>query len=349
MKKLLALMLSLAFIIPSTNTIFASGENNITRISGGDRYETCVRVNKSLNFSSDKDSAVIANGNDFKTALYGSYLSSSLDIPYFISKKDFLSSNVVNELDRLKIKKVYLLGDNNVLSDKVDNLLKQKSIKTERIFNKKTDNLFGGYYTDNIDLQVDGIIHSSLYGNSPRGDISYAILINDNKFSDLLTTTPFAGALAKSQHFGLYSFDTLKTTGTEGNTGKIFGYIIGGYDSIPSEFETYDTNWDGSYRGDKRIHSEDRYKTAIEIANAYKTELNKDIKTVVIVNGDDFADALSSGLIASNNDAAILLTKSDKLNEDTRKYILENNIKNFIIIGGENSISKDVENELNSL
>ena len=45
----------------------------------------------------------------------------------------------------------------------------------------------------------------------------------------------------------------------------------------------------------------------------------------------------------------ILLTESNKLNEKTKKFIKDNNIKNIIIVGGERSVSKDVEEELKSL
>lgn len=55
-------------------------------------------------------------------------------------------------------------------------------------------------------------------------------------------------------------------------------------------------------------------------------------------------------LFISFKNAAILLTKSKTLNEDTREYIKANtNIKNIIIVGGERSISSSVEDELKTL
>src|SRR3712207_7997206 len=42
-----------------------------------------------------------------------------------------------------------------------------------------------------------------------------------------------------------------------------------------------------------RIAGQNRYKTAIEIAKAYKPVLNKDINTVVLVDGTNFPDALA--------------------------------------------------------
>ena len=74
--------------------------------------------------------------------------------------------------------------------------------------------------------------------------------------------------------------------------------------------------------------------------------LDQNINTIVLVNGQDYPDVLSSSLVASQNNAAVLLTEPNKLNEDTEKYIRENNIKNVIIVGGEKSVSKNVENML---
>lgn len=55
-------------------------------------------------------------------------------------------------------------------------------------------------------------------------------------------------------------------------------------------------------------------------------------------------------LFISFKNAAILLTKSKTLSEDTKEYIKSNtNIKNIIIVGGEKSISSSVENELKTL
>ena len=55
-------------------------------------------------------------------------------------------------------------------------------------------------------------------------------------------------------------------------------------------------------------------------------------------------------LFISFKNAAILLTNSKTLNEDTREYIKANtNIKNIIIVGGEKSISSSVEDELKTL
>ena len=121
--------------------------------------------------------------------------------------------------------------------------------------------------------------------------------------------------------------------------GEDASIVFGGYNSVPKlENET------------TRIYGTDRYKTAVEIAKAFKSKLNKDIDTIVLASGEDYPDALCAGPLASSKNAAILLTNSKTLNEDTREYIKANtNIKNIIIVGGEKSISSSVEDELKTL
>ncbi|WP_101773829.1 cell wall-binding repeat-containing protein [Peptostreptococcus faecalis] len=97
------------------------------------------------------------------------------------------------------------------------------------------------------------------------------------------------------------------------------------------------------------LAGENRYETTVEVAKGYKTVLKEDIDTVIIASGEDYPDSLASSPIATVNKAAILLTKSDKLNKYTKEYIENNDIKNIIIVGGENSVSKNVENELRNL
>ena len=162
---------------------------------------------------------------------------------------------------------------------------------------------------------------------------------------------------------GYGSINNLLIPGAEYSDG--YGFIIGGYSSVPSKFITYQDydkpvglirhEWVDEENGDEhefytgRIAGQNRYKTAIEIAKAYKPVLKRSIDTVVLVDGTNYPDALASGTVATMNNGAILLTEPGKLNEDTKAFIQENNIQNVIIVGGEKSVSKNVENELKGL
>ncbi|WP_101774000.1 cell wall-binding repeat-containing protein [Peptostreptococcus faecalis] len=345
MKKIISLCLG-AMIFATSISISSASDLNVTRIAGGDRYETAVLANKKYMNKADGNLAVIASGQDFKTALYGSYMASALKVPFYVlPKNDGVSKAVLSELDSLSIKRVYVMGDKGVLSAKVDNTLKARGIGVERIHDK-VDNYKNKVY---ICDYVDGILFNAFFPNDiARGD-NIGILINDNKFPDLLSSVSFSSDLMRTHGYGVFSSNVLseRQEGLEYFSPQ--AYIIGGYDSVSNKFTTEQPLGDGTYRGDNRIYGSDRYKTAVEIAKAYKPVLNKDIKTIVLVNGKDYPDALSSSLVATMNNGAVLLTQPEKLNADTREYIKNNDIRNVIIVGGTNSVSKTVENELRNL
>ncbi len=355
-----AFLVSSAILMMCSSISFA--DINVSRISGSDRYETAIKVNQKYIQKADGNLAIIASGNDFRTALYGSYMASALKVPFYVlPKNQAISKSVLNEFDRLNVKRAYIIGDSKKLSTKVDNTLLKSGISSIRFdYSKPVKDLEG------IDSQVDMSLFETFHKNENKGDIGRVIFINDSKFPDLLSVIPFASSLIKEQSTALLNLNIQNWDNPEYDNIYISNrFTIGGYDTIPEKFRVREP-FDGSVYEDKliiddssdypeyhsygRIYGSDRYKTAVEIAKAYKPVLNKDISTAVIVNGKDYPDALSSGLVATYNNGAILLTQPNELNKDTAEYIKTNtNIKNIIIVGGENSVSKNVENELKLL
>lgn len=334
MKKIVSLCIGVIFFLSSVGVSRADDNINITRVSGWDRYETSVNANKRYMNQANGNLAIIASGDDFKTALYGSYMASALKVPFFVNPNRGIRTDILKELKRLNVKRVYVMGTYKTLSKSVDNTLRYHGIKVERFFDGK----YVQGYKMSLDQLIDMNISETFQGYYMRGDLSGYILINNNKYADLLSITPFASELARegAALADVHQFDYL-------HHGYIdeFNFVIGGYNSVPSRFD--------SRRPYGRLYGPNRYDTAVEIANSYGYYLYKDIKTVVLVNGENYPDALSSGLVATQNNGAVLLTHQNRLNTSTKEYIEDKNIKNIIIVGGEKSVSKNVEKELRNL
>ncbi|WP_051599298.1 cell wall-binding repeat-containing protein [Metaclostridioides mangenotii] len=92
------------------------------------------------------------------------------------------------------------------------------------------------------------------------------------------------------------------------------------------------------------LTGKDRYDTAVKISQNTFTSANN----IILVNDSSLPDALSVTPYAKVKNAPILLTQSNKLNDQTRKEIERLKAKNVYIIGGENSVNKDVKNDLES-
>ena len=93
-----------------------------------------------------------------------------------------------------------------------------------------------------------------------------------------------------------------------------------------------------------RLEGADRYETAVQISKqGWKTA-----DTVIIVRGDDFADALAAAPLAYKYDAPILLTRTNDLHASTIKEIKRLGATHAIIVGGTSAVSKTVYKSLSS-
>lgn len=88
----------------------------------------------------------------------------------------------------------------------------------------------------------------------------------------------------------------------------------------------------------KRVAGASRYDTAIEVSK----EIYEASDTVVIATGEDFPDSLTASVIASENDAPLLLSSDKQINK-VKSEISRLKAKEIIIVGGENSVSKAEE------
>lgn len=350
-------------IITATALFMLAGQNafadtpNVSRVSGADRYETAYKVNAAFPSTDKSGYAVLASGKDFKNALYGSYLATSLRIPFYTVNTANVPQYILNKLKNDGIRNVYIVGDKKSLDVTVDNQIVNIGANPNRIFDNSVYNkATNSYISQPMESTLDNIIFNKFFPNAPRGDLSSGIVVDAKRFPDLLSSIPFVSSLARRDATFLGNTDYFKDLGLgSGMSGLRF--IIGGPDSVPTSYRTYDGDKAGLnahniggttiYTG--RISGDDRYKTAVKIAEAYKTVLRRNIDTVVIVDGTNYPDALASGVISEHKNVAILLTSPKKLNEDTKKYIVNNHIKNIVVVGGENSVSNNVLNELKAL
>ena len=90
----------------------------------------------------------------------------------------------------------------------------------------------------------------------------------------------------------------------------------------------------------KRIDGVNRYHTAMNIAESAFTKCDR----AVLVSGNNFADALSAGNLADH--APIFLAEKDAISQGTVNTIYALGVKEVVIIGGEKSVPKSVEEKL---
>ncbi|WP_411679132.1 cell wall-binding repeat-containing protein [Clostridium thailandense] len=92
-----------------------------------------------------------------------------------------------------------------------------------------------------------------------------------------------------------------------------------------------------------RYNGMDRYETAAKVC---EDGWKQDTDYAVIVNGENFPDALSAAPLAKKYDAPILLTGAEILNPYTSSELTRLNVKNVFIIGGKGVVSQSIEDAL---
>ena len=305
LKKVLASTLALSMVLPigvvnadKQNTQQQEKSQQVTRISGKDRITTSVEISKSAYTTSEN--VVLASGFNFADALSAGQLASALNAPLLLSSQNKLDSQTKNEIERLKAKKVYVVGGDNAISKSgVDTTLKSKNIDVTRLEGQDR------YSTSQkVMKKTKEIINPE-----------YLLIASGKNFPDALAATSF---------FVNHKSVMVLSDGLTYPQSNLQEIAIGGKNQLPLK----------GFTG-KRVSGKDRYETALEIA---KLSFDKN-NNAILASGQVFADSLSAVSLTKKHSAPIILTQSDYLTENAKKYLKD---KNVFIVGGEKTVVNDI-------
>ena len=91
-----------------------------------------------------------------------------------------------------------------------------------------------------------------------------------------------------------------------------------------------------------RLGGKDRYETMAQVVSVGFDSSEK----AVIVTGENFPDALAASSLAGALKCPVVLTASNKLSEDAATELEKLGVKDAYIVGGESSVSAEVEEAL---
>lgn len=132
-------------------------------------------------------------------------------------------------------------------------------------------------------------------------------------------------------------------------------YIVGGESAVSNEVETLLTT---KYNKNvTRLSGDSRYETSMVVAEELRAQKGTKFDEVFVVGGKGEADALSASAIAGNKKSPILLTNADKLDKDVEGFLKanlydagkvngNNDDTDIFVVGGTNSVSKNVQSQL---
>lgn len=297
----------------------------IQRLSGDNRYETSVEVSEK-NFKS-ADTVVLASGQNIADALVASSYADIEEAPILLTNKNSISDEVLDEIERLKADKVVIVGGQSSISSSVESRLKKEDIKVTRISGSDRFDT-----SDKLSQEVSRLSKKS----------NQAILVNGYKNIDALSVS----SLATKEELpillnGRNALNmSVKNRLRQMNVKKV--YIIGGNNSISSDVEKELKRMQISV---VRLSGTDRYETSANIAKyAYK-----DFDEAIVASGENPVDALAASTLTGKKEAPILLTNKNKIPKSIKKIIEDMDIGKITIVGGENSITDNVMDDMEDM
>ena len=281
------------------------------RVAGDTRYDTAYKnadtLKKQLGLEMF-DSAVVACGTNYPDALSASYLAKVKNAPLLLSDVgevqgtvEYIRKNVT------KGKTVYLIGGRRVLPEEIKTLLgSDYDVKRIEGADRFLTNLavLKEANVNNEEIMVcSGLGYADALSAAATG--RPVLLVDD--------------ALTAEQKAFLGGINPAKF------------YIVGGKKAVNDNVQASLS----AMKNTERIAGADRFDTAVQVAKKF---FDMKSSTVVIANGNGFADGIVAGVTAMANKAPLLLVDSDNL-KGVADFVKETGAKRSIVMGGARSVS----------
>ena len=265
------------------------------RIDGDDRYETAALVSE--RYFPASWSAVIATGEDFPDALSASALAGALECPLLLTRKDVVPDVVLDELARLGVDSVWLVGGEDVIAPAVFDQLEDLGMTVQRVSGPDR------YATaKHVAYWVMDIVNSAPIGQWRKT----AFFVRGDEFPDALAVAPHAYA-AKIPIL-LVRPDSVPAHTEEAVTFCYIddGIIVGGTNAVSAATATEIGNLLGDAA--ERWDGADRYATAVECATRGVSRGWLDYDAIGVATGTNFPDALGGGAACGHYGSPLVLT-----------------------------------------
>lgn len=304
LEKHYSLLISLVMILAiSLSNITVNADQNNKRLWGNDRYKTGAAVVEDGWQKSEY--AVLVNGENFPDSLSAAVIAKKYNAPLLLTKNNELEGNAKQQLERLGVKNLYIVGGDFVVKPNVEKDLKSLGITTERVSGK--------------DRYATSVAVAEKIGTD-----NGIILATGLDYADALSIAPIAAKL--QMPILLVPKDNVPESIANFIKGKSIPttYVIGGTDIISDKVANAFPNVD-------RMTGADKYERNINIIKAFEDKL--DFSNTIVASGEGFADALSGSAYAAIGSNPIILIGRNPA-AVTKGFIKNKDLKKLITLGG---------------
>lgn len=309
----------------------AYSDVSTNRIYGNTRYGTAVKVSEKA-YPDGCDVIVIASGTKFADALAGVSFAKILNAPILLSTDSGLDNTTIARIKALQPQKAYILGGEGAVPSIVNIQLAYLGIR----YVSRT------YGADRYATAVAIGRKIEVVKEAPKT----VFIANATAFPDALSASAAAAVNGSAVLYikpnGKLDTETADYLNSI-KSGLTNIYIIGGEKIIPasavSELKKYCSSVE-------RLGGANRYATSAAVNEKFKSEFTS--RTVCVVTGKDFPDALTAGVYAAQTRSALVLADQSLVME-TKKFLI-NKCPNLITaIGGTGAVPNDIISKIVSV
>jgi putative cell wall-binding protein len=331
----LAVLLAVSVVaVPFATSARADELRDIDRVAGEDRIATAV-AGAQRSFSSAAH-AVLTTAEDYPDALAAAAYAAANDAPILLSTPASLPAATAEELSRLGVEHVTLLGGEDTLSADVESAVAELVGSVERI-GGQTRFETAQTLAEQVGAGQGGRVAVAL-GAGSDGQSGWPDALSAGTLAGL--TDPVPTLLTASDELPPATRDALEDL----QPAEVL--VVGGEravsDPVVAELASYAPSVE-------RIAGSNRYETSVAVAGvAHAAGLPQ--QNLVFASGEGFVDALGAAAVAAEQAAPMVLVPSDRLDDSVDVYLRDGNTSfgTGIVLGGPSAVGEHVEVELDA-
>jgi putative cell wall-binding protein len=292
----------------------------VTRRAGPGRVETAVALSQAT-FVEGVDTVFIANGGAFPDALAGGTAAATVPGPVLLVAADAVPSAVVEELQRLRPRRIVVLGGPAAVSDAVEARLRDLAEVVQRLAG---DDRYGTAAAVSDAVFPDGA--------------EEVWVASGETFADALPGGPAVAQIAGPLLLTARDALPAVTEGVLQRLGPDRIVVLGGTAAVS---EAVVAQLEG-IAPTVRVAGEDRYDTAGLVSQRVFLAA----RSLVVASGEDFPDALAAGPVAFVGSGPVLLVRRDDIPAATDAELRRLKPEVITIAGGTAAVSEQVQRAL---
>lgn len=316
-----ALALGATLLVPLLATP-AHADTVISRAAGSDRITTAVEASE--NFRASASDALLTTAFSFPDALAAGALAHRLDAPLLLSAQDTLPQVVTDELARLRVSTVWVLGGESAVSPQVTSQLDALGFNVRRLAGASR-------YETAREIAVEA-------GPSLTGEVVLALGEHgdpdrawpDAVASGALAATPDRIPTVLTRPDGLPA----ATEEALADLQATEVIILGGEGAVAPAVEARLVELGYATR---RVAGSSRYDTSVALADEALSRFGDGALPAVFASGNAYPDALAAGSLAASLGAPLLLVPPSSDLPDVSEAFLranEGRLTSGVVVGG---------------